>query len=59
MRSLYPSLIVCVMAFAQDVQPLDPIKGLIGAFDRQQIVMLGELHENRQQHEGQLGSRDN
>ena len=44
-------LLLTVTACAQDLKLEDPIQALVNAFDRYRIVMLGELHESRQQWE--------
>jgi hypothetical protein len=44
-------LLLTATACAQDLKVEDPIQALVNLFDRYRIVMLGELHESRQQWE--------
>ena len=44
-------LLLTATACAQELKIEDPTEALIGAFSRYRIVMLGEIHESRQQHE--------
>lgn len=36
---------------AQDPQPQEPVQGIAGLFATYRIVMLGEIHECRQQYD--------
>jgi hypothetical protein len=44
-------LLLTATACAQDLKVEDPIQALVNLFDRYRIVMLGELHESRQEWE--------
>lgn len=44
-------LFICSSGFAQDQSPQDPVQGIVKLFDTYRIVMLGEIHESRQEYE--------
>lgn len=45
------SLLFCLRVCAQQPTPKDPVDGIIKLFDTYRIVMLGEIHECRQQYD--------
>ncbi len=44
-------LLTCSLAHAQAPAPEDPVQGIVHLFDTYRIVMLGEIHACRQEHE--------
>jgi hypothetical protein len=44
-------ILMCSLLRAQNPKPQDPIQGIVELFDTYRIVMLGEIHECRQEHE--------
>ncbi len=43
--------LVCSLGRAQDPVPQDPVTGIVKLFDTYRIVMLGEMHESRQEYD--------
>src|SRR5882757_7476105 len=44
-------LLACSLARAQNPVPQDPVEGIVKLFETYRIVMLGEMHESRQQYD--------
>ena len=44
-------LLVCSVVRAQSPIPQDPVQGIVKLFDTYRIVMLGEVHESRQEYD--------
>ena len=44
-------LLVCSVAGAQSAAPQDPVQGILKLFETYRIVMLGEIHESRQEYD--------
>ena len=51
MRCAMGLLLVCSLGQAQNPAPQDPVQGIVKLFETYRIVMLGEIHECRQQYE--------
>jgi hypothetical protein len=51
MRSAIGLLAVCTLGWAQEAAPQDPVQGIVKLFETYRIVMLGEIHECRQQYD--------
>ena len=50
-RGIACLLFLCSLSRAQDPAPQDPVRGIVKLFDTYRIVMLGEIHECRQQYD--------
>ncbi len=50
-RGIICFLFLCPLSRSQDPTPQDPIRGIVKLFDTYRIVMLGEIHECRQQYD--------
>ena len=44
-------LLICVLGRAQIAAPQDPVQAIVGLFGTYRIVMLGEIHECRQEYD--------
>ena len=44
-------ILMCSLARAQNPAPQDPVQGIVKLFDTYRIVMLGEIHGCRQEHD--------
>ena len=44
-------LLVCSLGWAQNPTPQDPVHGIVKLFETYRIVMLGEIHECRQEYD--------
>jgi hypothetical protein len=44
-------LLACSLAYGQDAKAQDPVQGILKLFETYRIVMLGEMHECKQEHD--------
>ena len=44
-------ILICSIGSAQGPSPQDPVEGIVKLFDTYRIVMVGEIHDCRQEHE--------
>lgn len=50
-KSAFYLLLLCFPGCAQNPAPQDPVRGIVKLFDTYRIVMLGEIHECRQEYD--------
>jgi hypothetical protein len=51
MRYVALLVLFCAFSQAQDPQPQDPVEGIVKLFETYRIVMVGEIHECRQEYD--------